>query len=113
MAFFSSPLTAFPLLPDLGSVDAVGVWGSFPNGSSFTFYAPATQATITLGTAGTSGNWEGTGVSWEENSDRKYVITFGAPEIGVVGTLSLEAVGVSSPIPVNIPVTTGLSSHLS
>jgi hypothetical protein len=94
MAFFSAPSPGFTFLPPgLGSMDVVGVWGTFPNGTAFTNYAPASQVTITQSGSSSIGNWEGTGVNWSGAGDgSSYVVTFDSPVLGVKGTLSLQSV---------------------
>lgn len=92
MAFFSTPSTAFPLLPPgLGSMDVVGIWGTFPNGTAFTNYVPADEVIITLNQDGSSGSWQGSGVEWVGNGS-SYVVTFNSAGLGVTGTLSLQSV---------------------
>jgi hypothetical protein len=92
MAFFSAPSTAFPLLPPgLGSMDVVGIWGTFANGTAFTNYVPADEAIITLNQDGSSGSWQGSGVEWFENGS-SYVVTFDSAGLGVKGTVSLQSV---------------------
>jgi hypothetical protein len=92
MAFFSSPSTAFPLLPPgLGSMDVVGIWGTFPNGTAFTNYVPADEVIITLDQDDSSGSWQGSGVEWS-GAGSSYVVTFDSVGLGVHGTLSLQSV---------------------
>jgi hypothetical protein len=94
MAFFASPSTAFPFLPPgLGSMDVVGIWGTFPNGTAFTNYVAAEEVTITLDKDGSHGVWEGSGVDWFGNGDgSSYVVTFDSLGLGVKGTVSLKSV---------------------
>jgi hypothetical protein len=93
MAFFAAPRSGFFLLPDFESIDLVSVWGSFPNGSAFTSSVPASKAIVKTSEDGSSGLWEGTGVSWAGSGDgSQYVVTFDSPGLGVTGSLILNSV---------------------
>jgi hypothetical protein len=93
MAFFAAPRSGFFLLPDFESIDLVSVWGSFPNGSSFTSSVPASKAIVEVREDSSSGVWEGTGVSWVGAGDEsEYVVTFDSPGLGITGSLILNSV---------------------
>jgi len=93
MGFFSTPFSAFQLLPDLGSLDMVAIWGSFPNGTAFRAIVPATEAVITVGPAGSTGDWKDTGVSWASDSGGKdYAVRFDSPKTGITGSMTLQSV---------------------
>jgi hypothetical protein len=93
MAFFAAPRSGFSLLLDFESIDLVSVWGSFPNGSAFTSSVPASKAIVEGREDGSSGVWEGTGVSWAGAGDgSQYVVTFDSPGVGITGSLILDSV---------------------
>jgi hypothetical protein len=76
----------------------VSLIGRLPNGTVYTAQAPATSAIVTRDDSSfaTSIIYENTGFSFNGTSQRdgkiNYVITIDAPELGVTGTITLDAV---------------------
>lgn len=69
------------------------IWVSFPNGTIFTRFVPATLATVASGGYGSSGIWQGTGMKWAGTHDAsKWVVSVDAEEMGIRGSLVVRSV---------------------
>lgn len=93
IVFYSTTNITFPLLGPIPSINLVSITGTFENGTEFGTRIPATNAITTSVGDGTSGVWEGTGVSWAGTPDMSgYIVTINNPEYGVKGSLTLKSV---------------------
>jgi hypothetical protein len=94
VVFFTSTATAFPFFAPSDSVTLAQITGSFPNGTSFGTIASADGATVTADENVSSGQWHGTGLSWQHTGDQTYTIVVDAPDLGVKGTIEFHLVSV-------------------
>lgn len=97
VVFYLSTDLGFPfLLP--GAAVSVDIFASFEDGSlSFLpLNSPPGslgEATVVTNGNGASGDWKGTGFSFEGTSDlSSYTVTIDSPLLGVKGTLVLDSV---------------------
>ncbi|KAK3937747.1 Hydroxyneurosporene dehydrogenase [Diplogelasinospora grovesii] len=71
------------------------VSGSFKNGSFFSYQVPAADKAVITQTSDTiSGDWSGSGYSFDgrtRGNKSEYVVTINTPAVGVAGTLTLRS----------------------
>ncbi|KAI9816472.1 MAG: hypothetical protein M1827_001604 [Pycnora praestabilis] len=93
VSFFTSTSDAFFALGDEPDVVSVDLWVSFPNGTIYTPFVNATEAVVVTVGDGTTGYWEGTGMSWTSTPDLSYyVVNVNAPNLGIYGSLVLQSI---------------------
>jgi hypothetical protein len=91
--FFTATNNSFPVPLYQGDLVPVVLSGSFPNQTLFNIVLNAEQAVITTVGGGSNGVFEGTNTSWTGNPDNSvYVVAINAPEVGVNGSFTLNAV---------------------
>lgn len=91
IVFYTSLPTAFPFLP-LDDVLQVGVYASFPNGTTTSAALNASEAYVVSYEEGSSGLFAGTGASWiGSGNDGVYSVQVDSPENGICGTFQLYA----------------------
>lgn len=99
MVFYLSTDIGFPFVPPLSAL-SVDIFANFEDGSLL--FLPlnnlplkAGQTTIVTDGDGASGNWEGTGFSFEGSPDlSSYTVTVDSPVLNIKGTLELKSVSV-------------------
>lgn len=100
VVFYLSTSLGFPFVPP-GTVLSVDIFATYPDGSQVFFPVGnppvGGSATITTDGDGTSGNWAGTGFSFEGTPDlSSYTVTIDSPIFGVSGTLTLNSVSATA-----------------
>ncbi|KAJ6457619.1 hypothetical protein C8R45DRAFT_844101 [Mycena sanguinolenta] len=92
VTFFTTPQTAFPLLPPSDYVTVAYIWVSWPNGTLWSWVMDADGATVIVneGGGGASGTWHGTGFSFTSTPELEYKIEIDSPGAGVVGSISFQ-----------------------
>lgn len=93
LIFFTTAILGFPDPASVADPLNVVMMGTFADGSTSTGSALATSVTVDTVGNGASGNWTGTGCSFEGTADlSKYTITIDSPAAGISGTVELVSV---------------------
>jgi hypothetical protein len=100
MVFYLSTDLGFPFVPPLSTL-SVDIFATFDDGSLV--FLPlnnlpykAGQATVTTDGDGASGNWQGTGFSFEGSPDLStYKVMVDSPVLAIKGTLELKSVSIN------------------
>lgn len=101
IVFYLSTDLGFPFVPPLSTL-SVDIFATFDDGSLV--FLPlnnlpykAGQATVVTDGDGASGNWQGTGFSFEGSPDLStYKVTVDSPVLAIKGTLELKSVSINS-----------------
>ncbi|OGM42805.1 hypothetical protein ABOM_008984 [Aspergillus bombycis] len=91
--FLEANKSGFTVTENFTNLDFVQISGTFPNGTGFSEFLFADSAIVSTMGDGSSGLWNGTGVSWAgtpELSD--YFLTIDASHLGFKGTFSMHSV---------------------
>lgn len=92
IVFYTALPSAFPFLLDSEIVLKVGIYATYLNGTTVTVYLDGDEAVISTQGQGSSGNFVGSGASWNGAPDlSSYDISINAPSKGVVGTFNLTS----------------------
>ncbi|KAJ7042170.1 hypothetical protein C8F04DRAFT_1030619 [Mycena alexandri] len=91
VVFYTATPGGFPFLPPSDSVTVAQIFVSFPNGTTFNATANADDATVITDNNVSSGEWVGSGLSWN-HTGFNYAVVVDAPDIGVQGTISFNPI---------------------
>lgn len=92
VTFYTATNEGFPLLAEFKSVNVLGVYITFPNGTSTLQMIKAGDVTVTTLGDGSSGYFPGTGSGGVGSPDMSsYLVTVNSPQNNVFGTMRLAS----------------------